>query len=454
MKINDTIVAQSTPYGESAIGLIRLTGKKSLEIVNKLFPDKNLNKVKSHTIHYGNLEYKKEIIDEVLVSIFKEPKSYTKENLVEISSHGSTIIIKKIISATTNLGARIADKGEFTFRSFLNGNMDLSQAEAVADLISSKSENSHRIAINHIKGVFSNKIRGLRKELINFSSLLELELDFSEEDVEFANREQLDNTLDEIINYCDILIDSFRLNNVIKDGINVIILGKPNVGKSTILNGLLNEEKAIISEIPGTTRDIIEDTITIGGNLVRFIDTAGLRKTSDKIEKIGINKALKKSKEASIILYIIDLNDTNLDSVESELKTKYLNNKNVIIVGNKSDLKVDDEVVNYFSSKNHFTMSGINEKDIHKLNDLISDFISKNLIREDSSIMINERHYSCLNKVKESIENVKKNIANKSNTDLLAMDIKYALNHLGEITGEITNDEILGNIFSKFCIGK
>ena len=454
MKINDTIVAQSTPYGESAIGLIRLTGKKSLEIVNKLFPDKNLNKVKSHTIHYGNLEYKKEIIDEVLVSIFKEPKSYTKENLVEISSHGSTIIIKKIISATTNLGARIADKGEFTFRSFLNGNMDLSQAEAVADLISSKSENSHRIAINHIKGVFSNKIKALRKELINFSSLLELELDFSEEDVEFANREQLDNTLDEINNYCDILIDSFRLNNVIKDGINVIILGKPNVGKSTILNGLLNEEKAIISEIPGTTRDIIEDTITIGGNLVRFIDTAGLRKTSDKIEKIGINKALKKSKEASIILYIIDLNDTNLDSVESELKTKYLNNKNVIIVGNKSDLKVDDEVVNYFSSKNHFTMSGINEKDIHKLNDLISDFISKNLIREDSSIMINERHYSCLNKVKESIENVKKNIANKSNTDLLAMDIKYALNHLGEITGEITNDEILGNIFSKFCIGK
>ena len=454
MKINDTIVAQSTPYGESAIGLIRLTGKKSLEIVNKLFPDKNLNKVKSHTIHYGNLEYKKEIIDEVLVSIFKEPKSYTKENLVEISSHGSTIIIKKIISATTNLGARIADKGEFTFRSFLNGNMDLSQAEAVADLISSKSENSHRIAINHIKGVFSNKIKALRKELINFSSLLELELDFSEEDVEFANREQLDNTLDEINNYCDILIDSFRLNNVIKDGINVIILGKPNVGKSTILNGLLNEEKAIISEIPGTTRDIIEDTITIGGNLVRFIDTAGLRKTSDKIEKIGINKALKKSKEASIILYTIDLNDTNLDSVESELKTKYLNNKNVIIVGNKSDLKVDDEVVNYFSSKNHFTMSGINEKDIHKLNDLISDFISKNLIREDSSIMINERHYSCLNKVKESIENVKKNIANKSNTDLLAMDIKYALNHLGEITGEITNDEILGNIFSKFCIGK
>ena len=454
MKINDTIVAQSTPYGESAIGLIRLTGKKSLEIVNKLFPDKNLNKVKSHTIHYGNLEYKKEIIDEVLVSIFKEPKSYTKENLVEISSHGSTIIIKKIISATTDLGARIADKGEFTFRSFLNGNMDLSQAEAVADLISSKSENSHKIAINHIKGVFSDKIKELRKELINFSSLLELELDFSEEDVEFANREQLDNTLDEINNYCDILIDSFRLNNVIKDGINVIILGKPNVGKSTILNGLLNEEKAIISEIPGTTRDIIEDTITIGGNLVRFIDTAGLRKTSDKIEKIGINKALKKSKEASIILYIIDLNDTNLDSVESELKTKYLNNKNVIIVGNKSDLKVDNKLINYFSSKNHFTMSGINEKDIHKLNDLISDFISKNLIREDSSIMINERHYSCLNKVKESIENVKKNIANKSNTDLLAMDIKYALNHLGEITGEITNDEILGNIFSKFCIGK
>ena len=454
MKINDTIVAQSTPYGESGIGIVRLTGKKSLDIVNNLFPKKDLKKVNSHTIHFGNLEYKSEIIDEVLISVFKEPKSYTKENLVEISCHGSSYIIKTILSATIDLGARIANKGEFTFRSFLNGNIDLSQAEAVADIISSKSKNSHKIAINHIKGVFSDKIKKLRKELVNFSSLLELELDFSEEDVEFANRNQLNNNLDEIISFSEIMIDSYKLNNVIKNGIDIIILGKPNVGKSTILNGLLNDEKAIISEIPGTTRDIIEDTITLGGNIVRFIDTAGLRDTYDKIEKIGIEKALKKTKDASIVLYVIDLNNSSLKSIKSELKTKYLNDKNVIFIGNKSDLKIKKEIKEYFNSNNYLLISGIKEKDIIKLKDIISDFIDKNIIREESSIMINERHYNSLVKVKNSILNVKKNINKKSNTDLLALDIKYALNHLGEITGEITNDEILGNIFSKFCIGK
>ncbi len=454
MKINETIVAQSTAYGESAIAIIRLSGKNSIDIVNKLFPKKNLKKVNSHSIHFGNLEYKKKVIDEVLVSVFKAPKSYTKENLVEISSHGSSYIIKTILSATIDLGARIANKGEFTFRSFINGNMDLSQAEAVADIISSKSKNSHKIAINHIKGVFSNKIKKLRKDLINFSSLLELELDFSEEDVEFANRTQLNNNLDEIISFSEIMIDSYKLNNVIKDGIGIIILGKPNVGKSTILNALLNEEKAIISDIPGTTRDIIEDTITLDGNTVRFIDTAGLRDTFDKIEKIGIEKALKKTKDASIVLYIIDLNNSELKSIKSELKTKYLENKNVIIIGNKSDLTVKKEIKEFFHSNNYPIISGVKEKDIIKLKDIITNFINKHIIREESSIMINERHYDILNKVKESILNVKKNINNKSNTDLLALDIKYALNHLGEITGEVTNDEILGNIFSKFCIGK
>ncbi|MEC7245284.1 MAG: GTPase, partial [Bacteroidota bacterium] len=248
MNLNDTIVAQSTPQGKGAIGIIRLSGKNSITIINSIFPSKDLSKEKSHTIHYGNIEYENDIIDEVLVSIFKEPKSYTKENIVEISCHGSNFIIKKILSITVKLGARVANRGEFTFRSFLNGNIDLSQAEAVSDLISSNSENSHKIAINHIKGVFSNKIKELRKDLINLSSLLELELDFSEEDVEFANREQLENLLDEIISFNNLLLDSYKLNNVIKDGINVLILGKPNVGKSTILNGLLEEDKAIISD--------------------------------------------------------------------------------------------------------------------------------------------------------------------------------------------------------------
>ena len=454
MNIYDTIVAQSTAYGESAIAIIRLTGKDAIKIANKVFPNKDLNKVKSHTIHFGDIIHKDEVIDEVLVSVFKAPNSYTKENLIEISCHGSSYIIKKIITITINLGARIANKGEFTFRSFINGNMDLSQAEAVTDIISSNSKNSHKLAINHIKGVFSIKIKELRKDLIDFSSLLELELDFSEEDVEFANRKKLNETVNEIIDYSDIIIDSFKLNNVIKDGINVIILGKPNVGKSTILNALLNEEKAIISDIPGTTRDIIEDTITIGGNIVRFIDTAGIRNTIDKIEKIGIEKALKKTKEASIILYIIDLNVSNIKSIKSELESKFLKDKNVLIIGNKGDLKIKDDVKTYFKNKKHLIISGIKEKDVLKLKKLIENYINLNLIREESSIMINERHYQLLKKVKNSLINVKNNIKNKSNTDLLAMDVKYALNYLGEITGEITNDEILGNIFSRFCIGK
>lgn len=454
MKLNDTIVAQSTPPGIGAIGIIRLSGKNSIKIVNTLFPSKDLSKVDSHTIHYGNIENKGLIIDEVLVSIFKEPNSYTKENIVEISCHGADFIIKKILSLTIMLGARVADKGEFTFRSFLSGNIDLSQAEAVSDLISSNSENSHKIAINHIKGVFSNKIKKLREDLINLSSLLELELDFSEEDVEFANRDQLKNLLNEILSFNNLLLDSYKLNNVIKDGINVLILGKPNVGKSTILNGLIEDDKAIISDIPGTTRDVLEDTITIGGNLLRFIDTAGIRETEDKIEKIGIKKALNQIDNASLILYIIDLNNTDSKSLNSETNSEFLKNKNVIYVGNKADLKIEKDIINLFKKNNFLMISANNSIELINLKDKIDLFITKNLINEDSSIMINERHFSSLTNVNESINNVKKNLNNKSNTDLLALDIKYALNHLGEITGEVTNDEILGNIFSKFCIGK
>ena len=454
MNLNDTIVAQSTPQGKGAIGIIRLSGKNSITIINSIFPSKDLSKEKSHTIHFGNIEYENDIIDEVLVSIFKEPKSYTKENIVEISCHGSNFIIKKILSITVKLGARVANRGEFTFRSFLNGNIDLSQAEAVSDLISSNSENSHKIAINHIKGVFSNKIKELRKDLINLSSLLELELDFSEEDVEFANREQLENLLDEILSFNNLLLDSYKLNNVIKDGINVLILGKPNVGKSTILNGLLEEDKAIISDIPGTTRDVLEDTITIGGNLIRFIDTAGIRKTDDKIEKIGIEKALNQIEKAALILYVFDLNKTNVDALERELNNDLFNKKHIIYIGNKGDLKVSKEVDLYFSNKKLKKISANNNNDINKLKNHINNYITKNLVSSDSSIMINERHYASLTNVNTSINNVKKNLKNKSNIDLLALDIKYALNYLGEITGEISNEEILGNIFSKFCIGK
>ena len=454
MKLNDTIVAQSTPQGEGAIGIIRLSGKDSIKITNKLFPSKDLSNVKSHTIHYGNLEYKNSIIDEVLVSVFIEPNSYTRENIVEISCHGSSFIIKKILSITVELGARIADKGEFTFRSFLSGNIDLSQAEAVSDLISSNSENSHKMAINHIKGVFSKKIKQLRKDLINLSSLLELELDFSEEDVEFANRDKLETLLDEIVSFNNMLLDSYKLNNVIKDGINVLILGKPNVGKSTILNSLLEDDKAIISDIPGTTRDVLEDTITIGGNLLRFIDTAGIRDTNDKIEKIGIKKALQQVEKAALILYVIDLENSSSKSIQSELDSNFLKNKNIIIVGNKNDLKIKKEVNEYFINNSLIQISAQKNEDIINLKNSLNSFIKENLFNSDSSIMINERHFAALNNVNKSIFNVKKNLKNKSNTDLLALDIKYALTHLGEITGEISNDEVLGNIFSKFCIGK
>ena len=454
MKLNDTIVAQSTPQGEGAIGIIRLSGKDSIKIINKLFPSKDLSNVKSHTIHYGNLEYKNSIIDEVLVSVFIEPNSYTRENIVEISCHGSSFIIKKILSITVELGARIADKGEFTFRSFLSGNIDLSQAEAVSDLISSNSENSHKMAINHIKGVFSKKIKQLRKDLINLSSLLELELDFSEEDVEFANRDKLETLLDEIVSFNNMLLDSYKLNNVIKDGINVLILGKPNVGKSTILNSLLEDDKAIISDIPGTTRDVLEDTITIGGNLLRFIDTAGIRDTNDKIEKIGIKKALQQVEKAALILYVIDLENSSSKSIQSELDSNFLKNKNIIIVGNKNDLKIKKEVNEYFINNSLIQISAQKNEDIINLKNSLNSFIKENLFNSDSSIMINERHFAALNNLNKSIFNVKKNLKNKSNTDLLALDIKYALTHLGEITGEISNDEVLGNIFSKFCIGK
>ena len=454
MNFKDTIVAQSTPAGSSATSTIRLSGSESINIVNKIFPSKDLRDVKSHTVHFGNIIHDGNVIDEVVLNVFKEPNSYTKENIIEISCHGSQIIVKKIIMITIEFGARAAERGEFTFRSFINGNLDLSQAEAVSDLISGKTENAHRIAINHLKGVFSNKIKKLRSDLLNLSSLLELELDFSEEDVEFANRDILNKLLIEIDEFCKVLISSFKLNNAVKNGVSVVILGKPNVGKSTLLNNILDDDKAIVSDVPGTTRDIIEDTITIGNNLVRFIDTAGLRKTEDKIESIGIEKAYNKAKESSIILYLIDLKNTSLVNIKRETSQEILKDKNLIIIGNKSDLNIKMECKEYFKKNKYLMISSLDDNDINKLKEVLNHYIKSNIIDDTSDIMINERHYNSLLRVRESIKNVKVNIENKSNTDLLALDIKYALDNLGQITGEVTNDEILGNIFSKFCIGK
>lgn len=451
---NDTIIAPSTPIGTSALSIIRLSGKNSIILTNKIFKSKNLLKVDSHTLHYGRIVFENEVIDEVVISIFKAPKSFTKENVVEISCHGSPFIIEKIISIFLNLGAKMAKHGEFTLRAFLNGNIDLSQAEAVADLISSNSKNSHKIAISHIKGNFSKKINELREELINFSSLIELELDFSEEDVEFANRKKLLITINKIIDFSNHLIDSYDSNNVLKNGVEIVIAGKPNVGKSTILNTLIDEDKAIVSSIPGTTRDIIEDTINIGGNIVRFIDTAGIRRATNKIEKIGINKAIKRAKNASIILYIFDLYQETIESIKNQISSKLLKDKNVILIGNKSDLKIKDNILNFFNKNELRIISSKKSNDIKALLDVIDNNIKRNIFKPESSISVNQRHYSSLIKVNKSIENVKRNLEEKSNTDLIALDIKYSLSYLGEITGEITNDDVLSNIFSKFCIGK
>ena len=450
MKLNDTIVAESSPSGKGATSVIRLSGLNSINIVDKIFPSKDLNKVKSHTLHYGNIIYNNEIIDEVVIGILKT-KSYTKENIVEISPWVEIIV--KIILISIDLGARVAERGEFTFRSFINGNLDFHKLK-LSELISGKSNNAHRIAINHLKGVFSDKIKKLRSELINLSSLLELELDFSEEDVEFANRDKLETLINEIDKFCEMLIHSFKLNNAVKKGINITILGKPNVGKSTLLNSLLNDDRAIVSEIPGTTRDTIEDTVTIGNNIVRFIDTAGLRKHQIKLENIGIKKALDKVRGSEIILYIIDLFENNIESIKKEIKKDYFKAKHLIVIGNKNDLKIDNKITDFFNKNKFLMISSINENDVIDLKEKLNDFISKNIIKDNSSIMINERHYNSLIKVKESINNIKNHLKNKSNTDLLALDIRYALDNLGQITGEVTNDEILGNIFSKFCIGK
>ena len=457
MKINDTIVAQSTPYGESAIGLIRLTGKKSLEIVNKLFPEKDLNKVKSHTIHYGNLEYKKEIIDEVLVSIFKEPKSYTKENLVEISSHGSTLIMKKIISATTDLGARIADKGEFTFRSFLNGNMDLSQAEAVSELISSENEKAHNLAMKQMRGGFSDEIQKLRNKFIKFASLIELELDFSQEDVEFVDREELLKLTHNIKKKTESLLQSFKLGNAIKNGIPVSIVGRPNSGKSTLLNTILNEDRAIVSNIEGTTRDVIEESIIINGYKFRFVDTAGLRKTTNKIEKIGIKKTYQKIHESAFVLYLIDKENFNATKIEEEIEEiqSQLNTKDaMILIANKNDINKNKLILNKLNNYNILDVSAKNGKGINNILDTLINRIEGWRTLNNEIIIINQRHFESLINTLDSINDVEKGIQHNISGELLSIDIKHALNYLGEITGEITNEHLLDSIFKDFCIGK
>ncbi len=456
----DTIVALATPFGRSAIAVIRLSGSDSLSICNSIFKGANLASQASHTIHYGYiLDENKIEVDEVMLSLFLAPRSFTTENSVEIACHGSTFIAEKIISLLIAQGARLAKPGEFTMRAFMNGRIDLSQAEAVADLIASSTEASVQIALQQMRGGFSSKIKFLREELVNLASLLELELDFSEEDVEFADRKKIIETVLALQSQIEPLIESFKLGNVIKNGIPTAIIGKPNAGKSTLLNALLNEERAIVSEIAGTTRDAIEEVITLKGIQFRIIDTAGLRETNDKIESIGISKTKEKIKLASLLLYLFDCKDVTIEEVEKSISECQRNDLAIILCPSKIDCLSESEW-NYFQEKlSYFNLPivGISAKTNLNIDLLKSEMLRISNLRSidtNETIVSNQRHYQALLQSKYSLESVLKNIASQNTTDLLAFELKDSLNCLGEITGEVTNDEILGNIFSKFCIGK
>lgn len=456
MSYSDNIVALATPSGTGAIAVIRVSGPQAISIVDQLFKSikgKELVQQKSHTIHLGNIVDGAKILDEALVSIFKGPHSYTGENVVEISCHGSPFIQQQIIQLLLRNGCRTASAGEFTLRAFLNGKMDLSQAEAVADLIASDSEAAHDIAMQQMRGGFSNEIQELRQELLNFASLIELELDFSQEDVEFADRTQFNELLTKISNVLKKLIDSFALGNVIKNGIPVAIVGQPNVGKSTLLNVLLNEERAIVSEIAGTTRDTVEDHISIKGIGFRFIDTAGIRETEDVVEKIGIERTFDKIEKARLIVYLFDGMNFNIKELES-IQERYPN-KQLLPICNKMDLlneeqknKVQKEIPNVLFLSAKFK-TGISELE----NKLLS-LVDSGALSGDSTIVTNSRHYDALLKALEEIQKVKEGLDMELSSDLMAIDIRQALYHLGEITGSVTTDDLLGNIFSNFCIGK
>ena len=453
---NEDICAISTGTKLSAISVIRVSGPNAINICDNFFKlasnEKKLINQKSHTSHYGYF-FDNGIIDEVIYNIFKAPNSYTGENTVEISCHGSPYIQENILNKLVRNGCRIAKPGEFTFRSFINGKIDLSQAEAVADLISSKTEKSHKIAISQLRGGYSNKLSKLRKDLIKFASLIELELDFSQEDLEFVNRDQLLILLDELKQLLEKLINSFNLGNAIKNGISVAIVGEPNVGKSTLLNLLSNENKSIVSDIPGTTRDIIEDQINIDGYSFRFFDTAGIRSSNDKIEKIGIDKTFDKIEKSSLVIYLFDIRDSLIKVKADIKKLQDLYKKQIFIpVANKFDLI---KFINKNLSLNDLVIiSAKDEKNIDLLKSKLTSKIKLDLSESDDFIVSNARHLESLNNSLKHIFAIKEGIKNKVFGEFLAMDLREALNYIGQITGEITNDNLLDSIFKDFCIGK
>jgi len=443
----DTICAITTGGGMSAIAIIRISGSKAIEITNSVF-SKEISESKTHTLHFGDFIHEKGVVDEVLVSVFRGSKSFTGEESVEISCHGSIYIQNKIIQILIKNGCRLATAGEFSMRAFKNGKLDLTQAESVADLIESESEAAHKTAFMQLKGGISGKLKKLRNQLIDFASLIELELDFSEEDVEFADREKFNDLLENIKSELKKLIQSFKLGNSIKNGIPVTILGAPNVGKSTLLNCLLNEDKSIVSDIAGTTRDAIEDTLIINGYNFRFIDTAGIRNTTDTIENLGIEKTLEKANKSDIILFIIDASQ-KLESQIVELnKVRKDNSAKVLVIVNKID------VSNIELNENYIPISAKNREGVPTLKNKLLKFINTEKISDNDSIVSNLRHYEQLQLTLLEIKSITDGLESGISGDFLSINIRQALFHLGSITGEVTTDNLLANIFGKFCIGK
>ncbi len=450
----DTIVALSTAPGAGAIAVIRLSGVDAITICNKIFSGKDLTKQQSHTVHFGKIKEEARDIDDVVVTLFKAPRSYTKEDVVEISCHGSHYIIQQIIQLLIKHGARPAKAGEFTLRAFLNGRMDLSQAEAVADLIASDSAVAHDLAIRQMRGGFSNKIKKLREELIHFASLIELELDFSEEDVEFANREELKQLIKEIKSEIKQLQSSFELGNVLKNGVNTVIAGRPNAGKSTLLNVLLNEERAIVSEIPGTTRDAIEEVLNIDGIRFRFVDTAGIRKTEDVIEKTGVEITMGKIKQSAIVIYLFDASTASVEEVKEDIEKLKLSSVPSLIVANKTDVTDEQSVKEKFGNIASLFISAKNQSHIDELKSRLLALVLNRKVKTGDTVISNIRHYDILINTEKALTDAEKGLAENLSKELIALDIKQALNYLGEVTGTITTDNILENIFSRFCIGK
>ena len=460
MTNQDTIIALATPNGLGAISVLRISGKQSISVTEKVFKAKNnklLSKQDSHTVHLGHLIKKGHQLDEVLVTLFKGPHSYTGENTIEISCHGSTYIQKEIINLFIDNGIRVANPGEFTLRAFLNGKMDLNQAEAVADLIASENEGSHKLAMQQMKSGFSDDLKKLRAELLHFSSMIELELDFSQEDVEFVERGEFKKLTNKIKLELNTLINSFQSGNVLKNGISVAIAGKPNAGKSSLLNTLLNDEKAIVSDIPGTTRDSIEDSLIIQGINFRFTDTAGLRETTDFIESKGIEKTINKIKNAKILLYLFDANDTNVNEIKSSINNFKRDDLSIILVRNKIDLiNQNSKLLDDIKSISKSQLLEIEATDAKSVESLKIRLINEvELLNPYTDIIIsNSRHYEALIKALRAIEEVNEGLVDNVSGDLLSVDIRRSIDHLSEITGEITNDDVLGNIFANFCIGK